>query len=153
VIYPDDNVYEALEKVAAVNARRRRDNLGTLLAAGAGSYGGVSAAEALMKKKMKLPGALGVAIPSALLAGEAYKAYRSGARKRDLRRQGSEVQTHVKELRKIRRLSGASTKTANVQMVKMYMQQGLDPAAAVKKAYPHWSAQRRREVVRQIMER
>tara|TARA_B100000214_G_scaffold355366_1_gene313077 strand:+ start:1045 stop:1422 length:378 start_codon:yes stop_codon:yes gene_type:complete len=41
-------------------------------------------------------------------------------------------------------------KTANIQMVKMFLRQGLSAEAAVKRAYPHWTRARRAALVRRI---
>lgn len=149
---------EQIEHKPTINVNVKRSSpkrdIRSALMAGAGAYGGVSAAQAIAKRRLKLPGTMAVAIPSALLASEAYRSYRSGARRREIQRRGVEAQEYLRQAKRVNRaMPSGATKTANAQMVKMYLQQGLDPAAAVKKAYPHWSAQRRREVVRQIMER
>jgi hypothetical protein len=46
--------------------------------------------------------------------------------------------------------SAGFKKTANTQMVKMLVRQGLDVESAVKRAYPHWSTARRTALARRL---
>jgi len=137
------------KKTAAHQAGHKKRDIRSALMAGAGAYGGISAAEAIAKRRLKLPGAMAVALPSAFAASEAYKSLRSGARRREIRRRGAEAQEYMKQVRRAKRASGA-TKTANIQMIKMFLRQGMDVESAVKRAYPHWTKARRTALVARL---
>ena len=216
----DDNIHKALEKVAAHQGKR---NLGDFVGAGTGAAVGLTAAEKLLRKRLKLPGAAIAGLGGSLLGIEGSRALRSGARRREMRRRGAEAQEYLRQVRKSKRLArgiqrrdavktanvskllskifkspkpspgyqrslaaakargskrvpgytpkkqklpkilGMNTtpgrsaatgagfkKVANIQMVKMFLRQGLGIEAAVKRAYPTWSRARRAALVRRL---
>ncbi|MEC8306418.1 MAG: hypothetical protein VXZ72_00965 [Chlamydiota bacterium] len=152
MIYDDDNIHEALEKVAAHQGKR---NLGDFVGAVAGAGAGLTAAEKLLRKRLKLPGAAMVGLGGSLLGIEGSRSLRSGARRREMRRRGAEAQEYLRQVRKSKRLARGiqrhdAVKTANIQMVKMFLRQGLGLEAAVKRAYPTWNRARRAALVKRL---